>query len=204
LTDNTLDRLAEGVRRHDPAALAVLLELQRAALLAFVGQRLGSTRRGKLAAEDVLQELAVKAVRDLPQTDLGDRDPFAWLCHLAEQCIVDRHFAADKSAAGRKVPGNVPAGEGSEDLIALLAVCGTTPSRAALRDERRRRLRVAIASLPDAHQEALRLRYGEGLPTKEVAHRLNKTDVATRVLLARLVRRLQELLGPAEGPEPGP
>jgi RNA polymerase sigma-70 factor (ECF subfamily) len=201
LRNDTHDRLAERVRRHDPAALAAFLERRRSALLAFVVQRLGPGLRGKLEPEDVLQELAVKAVRDLAQTEFGDRDPFAWLCHLAEQCIVDRHrhFTAGKRAAGREVPGNVPAGEGSQELIALLAACGTTPSQAALRDERRRRLREAVASFSDEHREALRLRYGEGLPTKEVARRLSKTDVATRVLLARLVRRLQELLGPAEG-----
>ena len=83
-------------------------------------------------------------------------------------------------------------------LMALLAVCETTPSRAAVREERRRRLREAVASLPDEHREVLRLRYGEGLSAKEVARRLDMTDVATRVLLSRLVRRLQELLGPAE------
>jgi len=85
-------------------------------------------------------------------------------------------------------------------LMALLAACETSPSRAVVREERRRRLREAVASLPDEHREVLRLRYGEGLPTREVARRLNTTDVATRVLLARLVRRLQELLDPAEGP----
>jgi RNA polymerase sigma-70 factor (ECF subfamily) len=200
VTDETHDRLAARVRRHDPAALATFLQRRRPALLAFVGQRLGPSLRGKLEPEDVFQELAVKAVRDLPQTDLARWEPFAWLCHLAEQCIVDRHrhFAAGKRAAGREVPGNAPAGEGSEDLIALLAACGTTPSQAALRDERRRRLREALESLPAEHREALRLRYEEGLPTKEVARRLDRTDVATRVLLARLVRRLQTLLGPAE------
>ena len=83
-------------------------------------------------------------------------------------------------------------------LMALLAACETTPSRAAVREERRRRLREAVASLPDEHREVLRLRYGEGLSAKEVARRLNKSDVATRVLLARLVRRLQELLDAEE------
>jgi RNA polymerase sigma-70 factor (ECF subfamily) len=156
--------------------------------------------RGKVEAQDVFQELAVKALRELPQ--VRPDDPFGWLCHLAEQCVIDghRHFAAGKRAAGREVPGNVRAGEGSQDLIALLRASLTSPSQAAVRDERESRLRAAVASLPDEQREALRLRYGEGLPTKEVARRLSKTDVATRVLLTRLVQRLQELLGPGEAP----
>ncbi len=74
---------------------------RRPALLAFVERRLGSALRGKLEPQDVLQELAVKALRELPNADLSTRDPFGWLCHLAEQCIVDdhRHFAAGKRAS---------------------------------------------------------------------------------------------------------
>ena len=82
----------------------------------------------------------------------------------------------------------------------MLGVTLTTPSMAAVRDERQERLAAVIASFPSEHREALRLRYGEGLPTKEVAQRRGKTDVAIRVLLARLVRRLQDLLEPGETP----
>ena len=200
VTDDAPDPVAEGVRRHDPAALAAYLEQRRPAFFAFVERRLGAALRGKVEPQDILQELAVKALRELPDIDLGDRDPFNWLCHLAEQCIVDghRHFAAGKRAAGREVAGNVPAGEGSQDLVALLAASLTSPTQAVVRDERTQRLHDALAALPDEQREALRLRYGDGLPTKEVARRLNKTDVATRVLLTRLIHRLQELLGPGE------
>jgi RNA polymerase sigma-70 factor (ECF subfamily) len=188
--------LADRVRQRDPAALAAFLEERRPALLSFVERRLGSALRGKLEPQDVLQELAVKALRELPNADLSARDPFGWLCHLAEQCIVDdhRHFAAGKRASGREVPGNVRVGDGSQDLVALLTASLTSPSMAVVRDERQRRLMAVIATLPAEHREALRLRYGEGLPTKEVAGRLGKSDVATRVLLSRLVQQLQEQL----------
>jgi RNA polymerase sigma-70 factor, ECF subfamily len=186
--------------RSDPEAFAAFLEQRNLALVAFIEGKLGATLRGRVDPQDIAQEVAIKALRELPNTDLGDRDPFGWLCHLAEQCVVDahRHFAASKRAAGREQPGNVPAGEGSQDLIALLAASMTTPTQAVVRDEREERLRGAISTLPEEHREALRLRYVEGLSTKDVAARLKKTDVATRVLLTRLVHRLQELLGPGE------
>ena len=137
MSDATLDPLTARVRERDPAALAAFLERRRPALLAFVEHRLGSALRGKLEPQDVLQELAVKALHDLPRTDLSARDPFGWLCQLAEQCIVDdhRHFAAGKRAAGREVPGSAPVGDGSQDLIALLAASMTT-------------LIVAVAAIP--------------------------------------------------------
>ena len=43
-------------------------------------------------------------------------------------------------------------------------------------------------------REALRLRYLEGLPSKEIAVKLGKTDGATRVLLSRSLNKLQEML----------
>ena len=119
--------------------------------------------------------------------------PFGPIGNTSENIL-----AAAKRASGREQPGNVAAGEGSQDLIALLAASMTTPTQAVVRDEREERLRAALATLPDESREALRLRYVEGLATKDVAARLNKTDVATRVLLTRLVHRLQELLAPGE------
>jgi RNA polymerase sigma-70 factor (ECF subfamily) len=188
--------LIDRIRRHDSAALVEFLTLRRPALNAFIDRRLGAALRGKLEPQDVYQELSVKALRELPQTVLGDRDPFGWLCQLAEQCIVDghRHFAAGKRASGREMAGNVAIGDASQDFIAMLSASLTSPTQAVVRNERQRRLHEALAGFPEEHREALRLRYVEGLPTKDVAGRLGKSDVATRVLLTRLVHRLQELL----------
>ena len=52
----------------------------------------------------------------------------------------------------------------------------------------------AMASLPEESRHALRMRYVESLPTKQIAERLGKTDGAVRVLLTRSLKRLQELL----------
>ena len=115
-----IDRLAERVRGHDSSALAEFMQVREASLLAFVDRRLGNELRGKMEPQDVLQELAVKALRELSQTDLAARDPFGWLCQLAEQCIIDSHrrISAEKRAAGREVSGNMRIGDASQDLIA--------------------------------------------------------------------------------------
>ena len=199
MNDND-DEVAARLRARDPGALAEFLAQRQPTLLAFIERRLGAALRGKVEVDDVLQEVSVKALRELPKTDLTTLDPFGWLCHLAEQCIVDahRHFSAGKRASGREMPGNVPVGEGSQDLVALLAASMTTPTQAVVRSEREQRLLEALATVPADHREALRLRYVEGLSTKDVADRMGKTDVAVRVLLSRLIRKLQELLEPGE------
>jgi RNA polymerase sigma-70 factor (ECF subfamily) len=49
----------------------------------------------------------------------------------------------------------------------------------------------ALEGLPEEGREALRLRYIDGLATKEIAERMGKTDGAIRVLLTRSLSRLQ-------------
>jgi RNA polymerase sigma-70 factor (ECF subfamily) len=158
--------------------------------------------RRKLEPEDVLQEVTAEAVRLLPETDLADREPFGWLCQLAQRRIIDAHrrfFEAQKRDAGREVSlGAVTDDSQRGDLINLLVATMTTASKAFSRNQREMRLLQALSSLPEDRRQVLHLRYVEGLPTKEIAERVGKTDGAVRVLLTRSLTRLQEILGPQE------
>jgi RNA polymerase sigma-70 factor (ECF subfamily) len=182
--------------------LAELLAAKRPQLLAYVERRLGTVLRRKVEPADILQEVAVAALHAWPSGGPQGRDPFGWLCQLAEQRIVDAHrfhVAARKRSAEREVSGNVRANpEASRELIELLAVTMSTPSMKAIRGERQKALEAAIAQLAPEARDAVRWRYGEGLPTKEIAERMGKTDGAVRVLLTRTLQKLQQMLGADE------
>ena len=190
--------LLDRVRRHDLDAMAEFLQLRRPQLLAFVERNMGAALRRKVDPEDVVQEVGVECVRALQKVDLSQRDPFSWLCQLAERRIIDAHrhfFDAQKRDAKRELPLGEPANEtGKAGLIGLLVASMTTPSQAFSRDQRHMRLLHALEQLPENSREALRLRYVEGLGSKEISQRLNKSDGAVRVLLTRSLRRLEELL----------
>ena len=64
----------------------------------------------------------------------------------------------------------------------------TTATQALSRKGREMRLIEALATLPVEQREALRLRYVEGLPSKDVAERLGKTDGSVLVMLTRAGR----------------
>ena len=81
-------------------------------------------------------------------------------------------------------------------LIDLLVASMTTPTQAFSRNMKEARLLEALASLPDEQREALRLRYIEGLPSKDIAARLGKSDGSVRVMLTRALGKLQQILGP--------
>jgi RNA polymerase sigma-70 factor (ECF subfamily) len=53
---------------------------------------------------------------------------------------------------------------------------------------------AALDTLPEDQREALRLRYLVGLPSKEIAVKLGKSDGAVRVMLTRGLSRLQALM----------
>ena len=75
--------------------------------MAFIERQLGTALRRKIEPDDVFQETSAEAVRALPTAEFGDRDPFSWLCQIAERRIIDLHrrfFGAQKRDAGREVP----------------------------------------------------------------------------------------------------
>jgi RNA polymerase sigma-70 factor (ECF subfamily) len=201
MSESADDRLVEQVRAHDPQALAALITARRQALLAFIERRLSAMLRRKVEPEDILQEASAEAVRTLAEIDLSQRDPFSWLCHVAERRIVDAHrrfVGSQKRAAQREVA--LDAADSSRDgLINLLVASMTTPSQAFSRDQRHMRLLAALDELPEDQRTALRLRYLENLPSKKVAQRLGKTDGAVRVMLSRALARLQQQLAESSG-----
>jgi RNA polymerase sigma-70 factor, ECF subfamily len=179
--------------------LADYIESQTPPLLAYIGRNLGPALRTKLGPEDILQEVAVSALGSPSQFDVPGRDPFKLLCQLAEQRIIDahrRHVGAQKRSAEREVSIDAPVtGSQPFGFIDLLAASLTSPSQAFSRDQKEFRLQQAIADLTEEQRQAIRLRYVDGWPSKQIAEHLGKTDGAVRVLLTRTLTRLQELMG---------
>lgn len=196
--------LIDRIKRHDLAALADYLLVARKPLLTFIERQLGASLRRKVEVDDIFQEVSFEAVRALPHTEFEHREPFSWLCQIAEQRIIDAHrrfFAAQKRDAGREVALGSPGG-GSEHaaIIDLLVASMTSPTQALSRKGHEARLYEALSSLPADQREALRLRYLEGLSSKDIAARLGKSDGAVRVMLTRSLDRLQQILGPDDAP----
>jgi len=188
------------IHKRDAQALAEFLTAHRPQLMTFIERQLGAALRRKIEPDDVFQETSAEAVRALPTAELGDRDPFSWLCQIAEHRIIDLHrrfFGTQKRDAAREVPLGSPGGSQTQPagLINLLVASMTTPSQAFSRNAREAKLLEALDKLPPEQRSALRMRYIEDLPSKQIAERLGKSDAAVRVMLTRSLKKLQELLG---------
>jgi RNA polymerase sigma-70 factor (ECF subfamily) len=182
-------------KARDPGEL---LREHRAPLLAYIERRMGPGLRSKIEPEDIFQEVSVEAVRSWDTLDECEEKVFGRLCEIAERRIIDAHrrlFGAQKRSAARDVPLEANrAAESGQGIVNWLVASLTSPTQALARDDRHRRLSEALATLPEEQREALRLRYVEQLPSKEIAARLGKTDGAIRVMLTRSLKTLQAVL----------
>jgi RNA polymerase sigma-70 factor (ECF subfamily) len=188
-------QLLEEVRAGGPAALNRLLARHRPYLQQLVELRLDPKLRARVDASDVVQDAQLEAVRRLPAYLAQQPMPFRlWLRQLACDRVVmlrRRHLGAGRRAAGREVA--LPE-RSSLALAAQLHAAGPTPSQDVEQKELARRVRHAVAELPDADREVLLLRTFEGLSFDEVAYLLAIEPAAARKRHGRALLRLHRLL----------
>ena len=197
------DAIKSRLQQGDEAALAQFIAAHDKQLLSYIDKQLGDALKRKVEPQDILQEVSIAALKALPQTDFSNLEPFSWLCQIAQQRIVDAHrkyVGAQKRSAKRERSLDGPANPAqSAAFIDLLVASMTSPSQAFSRDQKHMRLADAMATLPEEVRSALKLRYVDGLPTKDIAQKLGKTDVAIRVMLTRSLQKLQQILGAEAG-----
>jgi len=194
-TDHLLERAAGG----DGAARDQLLERHRRRLRRMVAIRFDPRLAARADPSDVVQETLAEAAAGLDRY-LRERPlPFyPWLRQLAQRRLIDlhrRHVQARRRSVTRE---EAAAGLPDRSALALaerLFGRHSSPSAGLRRQERRERVRAALAALPEPDREVLVLRILEGLPTRETAAVLGISEVAVRSRQVRALERLNTLLG---------
>jgi len=133
-------------------------------------------------AEEVASEAFLRAYERLGRFE-GRSSFVTWLGRIATNLCFRRRERAE--------PETVPLHAPSSDLPPAPEA---SPEQEALRAEMRRRLREAVAALPEPDRTVLRLRDIEDLPAAEVAARLSLTVPAVKARLHRARRALRERL----------
>ncbi|ODU00887.1 MAG: hypothetical protein ABS79_02620 [Planctomycetes bacterium SCN 63-9] len=184
-------------RAGDAAAWAELFEPHRARLRRIIDLRLDRRVRGRIDPSDVVQEVAIEAVRLLPKyLETPEMPLFLWLRWLTGktmQALHRRHLGVQAREVGREVRlDNWPMPEASSVAIAAQLVDKAyTPSRAAARSEQKLRLQQAIDSLDPIDREVLVLRHFEELTAEESARVLGIDRSAASKRYMRALKRLK-------------
>lgn len=161
-------------------------------MLLFIDQRLGNSLRGKLTADDLLQDALMEAWRSRSGFE-GDFVAFRnWLMRIIEHRI---HGAADHFNAVKRGGGAIPE---CLDASAMGAHQSTTPSRIAWYREQAEALQAAIVLLPDDLRLIIQQRLIDRIPIALIAQRQglsvsvvrNAFRKASEMLRIRLVAAL--------------
>ncbi|WP_255649916.1 sigma-70 family RNA polymerase sigma factor [Frankia sp. ArI3] len=189
-TESERAALVARARQGDTEAFGLLYDHYAELVFRYALYRLGGD---PAAAEDIVSETFLRALRTIGAFRWQGRDIGAWFVTIARNLLIDqarsarRRFeiptadilaAADERATALAVPGP------EESIVAVLT---------------HRELLDAVRRLRPDQQECIALRFLEGLSVRETALAMGRTEGAVRALQLRAIRALARSL-PAAGP----
>jgi RNA polymerase sigma-70 factor (ECF subfamily) len=134
-------------------------------------------------AEDLTEQTFLQAYRhfERAQRESDGRPLRPWLIRIAHNLAAN--YYRDRS---RKPQTHI-------DDTTILAAPHDTESLVEGRDELQRILE-GVSELPDDRREALIMRFALGMDNREIARAMGRTDGATKVLLHRATRQLEQIV----------
>jgi RNA polymerase sigma factor (sigma-70 family) len=171
--------LIQRIGARDRSAAAQLFDRHASGVLSFISRRVGAQE-----AEDLLQEVFVRALRRA-STFRGESSVRTWLYAIARLVVFER-YRGEARQRGESL-GDIPADRPG-------------PESFTLRGEERRRLLAALQQLPDEQALVLELYHIDGLTHDQVGELLGISSVASRKRLQRASRSMGEALAGETGP----
>jgi RNA polymerase sigma-70 factor, ECF subfamily len=140
-------------------------------------------------AEDLTEQTFLQAYRhfERAQRESKGRPLRPWLIRIAHNLAAN--YYRDRSRRPQTA---------IDDAGALSAPHTTE----GLVEDRQNLARIlkGVEELPDDRREALIMRFALGMDNREIARALGRTDGATKVLIHRAIRQLEDIVRKAEGP----
>lgn len=168
--------------QRDPSFFAPLYDHYFPKIYNYIYHRVRNTQ----LAEDLVAETFYKALANLKNFQWQKRSFACWLYTIARNQVID-NFRKQEPLLWDEREKEIPLVENDN------------PEEKVLREITREELLAAIKALSQDQQDALLLRYQEGLKIKEIALILNKNEGAVKALLFRGLKSLRKKLEEKEG-----
>ena len=182
------------------------MDHHRHRLRKMVAVRMDNRMNPRVDPSDVVQDVMIKAIANLPDYLKERPIPFyPWLRQLAWQQIVEsfrKHVLAKRRSVDQEINMNAmvnpPLPDQSAALLAdVLVAQQSSPSGRLRRQHDKERVQVALESLGDAYREVLVMRYLEELSMKEIAECLGASESAIKTRHVRALKQLGKALHPS-------
>ncbi len=188
--------MVSAAQRRDSGALDALIAAHLDDLRAYVRLQVDPQFRVRESCSDVVQSVCREVLEDLSNFEYRGKGAFrAWLFAAALNKVRQKRefHRAQKRDVAREVRA-----EGEDDsrapvragLYASLCSLEPSPSQHAVAHEQAERIERAMDALPDDYREVLLLTRVVGLPRREIAARVGRTENAVRTLVHRAGVRL--------------
>ena len=140
-------------------------------------------------AEDLTEQTFLQAYRHLERAlaESDGRPLRPWLIRIAHNLAANLY--RDRS---RRPQTSI------EETTTPLSTLHTTEDLVEGRDELARILE-GVKELPDDRREALIMRFALGMDNREIARAMGRTDGATKVLLHRAIKQLEQIVATRQG-----
>lgn len=183
------------VLRGDRDAFRILVERESTSVIRACHRILGDLHE----AEDAAQEAFVIAYRSLASWRADG--PFgAWLSRIAVRVALRQASRRRGLTWLDPLSGPDPVGAGElERAMAASSAIAVDPASQALRRERDRGVRAAVAALDEPYREVVALRFFADLPLAEIARQTDRPLGTVKTQLHRGLLRLRALVE-SEGP----
>jgi len=193
-TERVLDDL-EQLKQGDDG-VADLFSMYRDRLKRIVRFRLDRRLLGRIDSDDVLQDAYIEVARRIQYyLDKPDVPFFIWVREITVQVLISlhrKHLQAQRRDARMEISLQRPGGSLTDTYSLAVQLVGklTSPSQAAIRQERIAGVRSVLDQLEEIDRQVLELRHLELLTNNEVAEVLG---IGKHAASKRYVRALQRL-----------
>ena len=169
--------------QQSPESFTILYDFYFPKIYNYIYHRVHNTQM----AEDLVSETFYKALVNIDKFQWRERSFASWLYTIARNLVVD---------AFRKAKPIVMDESWAEGIVSP----EDGPEEKYMKDAVKSELLLTISTLSQDQQDALLLRFQEGLKIKEIAKVMNKNEGAVKALLFRGLKSMRKKM---EGEEHG-
>lgn len=168
--------LLDRARSLDDDALTEIHDAYYVAIYRYISFRIADPQ----TAEDLTSEVFVRFLHALRDKNAPRNSLRGWLYGTASN-VVKEQYRRQKKMKHTQLHDQIASGNAS-------------PEQQVEASSSREQLNKAMANLTADQQRVLALRYGSGMPMRELAETMGKSEGAVKMLRARAVKALSGLL----------